>query len=98
VYPGLRGVDEAALALIAERYGLDADPEDASPEPFVQPTLFITGRQDQIVGYRDAWARLEHYPRATFAVLDIAGHNAHMDQPGLTAALMTDWLHRVRAG
>jgi hypothetical protein len=79
VYPGLGAADEAALQRIASRYALDHEPEDAS-SPFTQPSLFITGRQDQVVGYRDAWARIEHYPRSTFAALDAAGHNVHLDQ------------------
>jgi pimeloyl-ACP methyl ester carboxylesterase len=47
---------------------------DALPEPFPAPALFLLGRQDNVVGYRDAWDVVENYPRATFAVLDRAGH------------------------
>lgn len=32
------------------------------------------------------------------AVLDAAGHNLHLDRPPLVAALLADWLDRVRAG
>ena len=39
---------------------------------------------------------LEHYPRATFAVLDRAGHALPHEQQGLLAALLGEWLHRVR--
>jgi pimeloyl-ACP methyl ester carboxylesterase len=98
VYPGMALADETALERIAEHYALDHEPEDASPSPFTQPSLFIAGRQDDVVGYRDAWARIEHYPRAAFAVLDAAGHNVHMDQAAVSAALLTDWLRRVRVG
>ena len=64
----------------------------------MQPTLFVTGRQDQVVGYRDTWARVEHYPRSTFVVLDSSGrHNVQIDQPGITSALVADWLERVAA-
>lgn len=97
VLPGLRSADEVGLARIAERYGFDQEPEDAAPEPFTQPCLVVTGRQDDVVGYADAWARVEHYPRATFSTLDTAGHNVHLDRPGLVAALLTDWLERVVA-
>jgi pimeloyl-ACP methyl ester carboxylesterase len=57
--------------------------------------LFITGKQDQIVGYQDAWNRLEHYPRASFAVLDAAGHNVHLERQLLVEALIRDWLNRI---
>lgn len=97
VRPGLLAADQEALARIASRYSLDSEPEDASPEPFTAPGLILTARQDQVVGYEDAWARRAHYPRSTFAVLDAAGHDVHLEQPALTAALLADWIARVRA-
>jgi pimeloyl-ACP methyl ester carboxylesterase len=97
VHPGLVAADQDALERISLRYTLAEEPEDADPAPFLQPTLVLTGRQDQIVGYRDAWARVEHYPRATFVTLDGAGHNVLIDQPAVTSALVADWLERVAA-
>jgi hypothetical protein len=38
-------------------------PVDRLSEPFQGPSLILTGRQDAGVGYRDAWAFLEQYPR-----------------------------------
>jgi pimeloyl-ACP methyl ester carboxylesterase len=64
----------------------------------VQATLHVTGRQDDVVGWSDAWRRIEHYPRASFAVLDAAGHNVVFEQSGLCSALVTDWLQRIRQG
>lgn len=97
-HPGLAAADQDALARISEHYALLIEPEDAgAPAPFTQPALFITARQDQVVGYDDAWARIEHYPRATFAVLDSAGHNVHLDRSAATNALMADWLDRISA-
>ena len=96
VWPGLSSVDEDALERIAARYALDVEPEDASPEPFTAPGLFITGRHDTVVGYRDAWARAEHYPRSTFVTLDATGHNPHLERFDVTAMLLTDWLDRIR--
>ena len=72
--------------------------EVAPPVPFDGPTLIITARQDQIVGYRDAWERLSTYPRATFAVLDRAGHFVPIEQEALCHALMREWLDRVEEG
>jgi pimeloyl-ACP methyl ester carboxylesterase len=95
VLPGVRAADQPALERIAERYSLDREPEDAHPEPFTQPALHITGRQDDVVGYSDAWSRDGHYPRASFAVLDAAGHNLLNEQRDLCAALITDWLRRI---
>ncbi|MFZ4843630.1 alpha/beta fold hydrolase [Mycetocola saprophilus] len=97
VQPGLASADPIGLGRIAARYTLPIEPEAASPEPWTRPALFLTARQDNVVGYRDTWATLDHYPRATFVALDAAGHNVHLDRPELTAALLGDWAARVRA-
>ncbi|WP_286167138.1 alpha/beta hydrolase [Clostridium sp. D33t1_170424_F3] len=55
----------------------------------------MTGRQDGCVGYRDLWRLLEDYPRATFAVLDMAGHNLQIEQPELFHSLVENWLVRT---
>lgn len=62
---------------------------------FVKPTLMLLGRQDDCVGYKDAWSILESYPRATFAVLDMAGHGLQMEQEELFDSLVNEWLKRV---
>jgi pimeloyl-ACP methyl ester carboxylesterase len=59
------------------------------------PTLIITGRQDHIVGYQDTWELMEEYPRAAFAVFDMAGHNLQIEQPDLFHALVHNWLNRL---
>ena len=66
-------------------YGFTFD-IDANSPPFQHPTLIITGRQDHVVGYQDAWKLIERYPRATFAVLDMAGHNLQIEQPDVFEA------------
>ena len=64
-------------------------------EPFDRPAVFVTGRQDSSTGYRDLWQVLERYPRATFAVLDRAGHNLQIEQQAVFEALAHEWLDRV---
>jgi pimeloyl-ACP methyl ester carboxylesterase len=70
---------------------------DELPQPFGEPTLFLLGRQDHVVGYRDTWKILENFPRATYAVLDQAGHAPDVEQVPLGQALMSEWLDRVEA-
>jgi pimeloyl-ACP methyl ester carboxylesterase len=67
----------------------------APPSLFAGPTLIVTARQDHLCGYQDAWDLLDHYPRATFAVLDRAGHFVPIEQSALCQALMREWLDRV---
>lgn len=95
VLPGLEVSDRRAMARIARRYGFSREPEDVATGPFTKPALFLTGRQDHVVGFRDAWARHEHYTRATYATLDSAGHNVHLERSALARALVQDWLARM---
>jgi pimeloyl-ACP methyl ester carboxylesterase len=94
ILAGASLADYAFLDKIKRKYGFSFD-VDAWPAPFPKPVLFLLGRQDASVGYRDAWRILENYPRATFAVLDRAGHNLQMEQKRLFDALVSEWLDRV---
>src|SRR5829696_7411565 len=76
-----------------EKYAFSFDVDSLS-EPFPGPSLIVTGRQDAIVGYRDAWNILDKYPRATYAVLDRAGHFLE-DSNDMVHVLVNNWLDRV---
>lgn len=91
--PGTALADEEALARIESGY---TGSWEARPCPrFEGPSLMVTGRQDHITGYTDQWALVEHYSRMTYAVLDRAGHNVHLEQDVLFTALVHEWLDRV---
>ena len=62
---------------------------------YEKPTCILTGRQDHAVGYEDAYAMLSRFPRATFAVLDCAGHNLQIDNEPVFYQMVKDWLKRV---
>jgi pimeloyl-ACP methyl ester carboxylesterase len=97
ILPGLKLADYAFLETHLSQhvpYALDVDRIE---KPYLQPTLMLMGRQDSVVGYRDQWQMLENYPRASFAVLDKAGHNLQIEQDLLFAALVKEWLGRVLA-
>ena len=80
--------------LQSEGYAFSFD-VDESISQFLKPTLIVVGRQDFIVGYWDAWNLIEQYPRATYAVLDRAGHNLPIEQEELFNLLVGEWLDRV---
>jgi pimeloyl-ACP methyl ester carboxylesterase len=89
--------DQAFQAKIREvpaNYAFSFD-VDALPHPCPAPTLIVTGKQDSMVGYSDAWKILENYPRATFAVLDRCGHFLEIEQEDLFHVLAGEWLDRV---
>lgn len=94
VVPALGLVDEAGLERIGQHWLFSRRPEGGPP--YSAPVLIVTGRQDSTVGYASQWDLLEHYPRATFTVLDRAGHALPHEQPGLIKALIIEWLDRVR--
>ncbi|MCG3212636.1 MAG: hypothetical protein FOGNACKC_06306 [Anaerolineae bacterium] len=68
---------------------------DLLSEPFLAPSLILTGRHDNWCGYRDAYKLLDNYPRATYVVLDRAGHALAIEQKALFRALAGEWLDRV---
>lgn len=94
VQTGLDVADEAMVERIGRRYSLTGGEAELG---YGGPTLVVTGRQDHVVGYRDQVALLDRYPRASFALLDSAGHNAHLERPDVVGSLLQDWLVRVRA-
>ena len=77
-------------------YPLGFDPDELE-KPFSAPSLFICGRQDRIVGYRDAWAIIDRYPRATFALIDGAGHYLQVEREDAFRSLLHEWLDRLES-
>lgn len=93
---GHAAADQAFVARLKEhyRFGFDVDGviRDAK---ITAPVLFLAGRQDNCAGYQDLWRLVEDYPRATFSVADLSGHNVQVEREALFTALMDDWLERA---
>lgn len=62
---------------------------------FEKPSVFLLGRQDSVVGFKDALDVINKYPRGTFAVLDTAGHNLQIEQSQIFNSLLNEWLDRI---
>jgi len=62
---------------------------------FEKPSCILTGRQDNHAGYSVAYEILDRFPRATFAILDCAGHNLQIDIEPTFVQLVKDWIWRV---
>ncbi len=95
ITPAVKIADTAFLERLDPRKDKFSFAIDSPSFIFDKPTLILVGRQDHWVGYRDAWKILENYPRATFAILDRAGHALQMEQPTLFDTLVCEWLDRV---
>lgn len=81
--------------LMKNGYGLSFD-ADKMNKKFDKPSIILLGRQDDCMGYKDAWNILENFSRATFAVLDRAGHNLQIEQEELFNSLINEWISRVK--
>jgi pimeloyl-ACP methyl ester carboxylesterase len=92
IIPGVERAKFAFLDNLQVAYSFDVE---KPPQPFRAPALFLMGRQDSSVGYRDAWRIIENYPHASFVILDRAGHCLQMEQPKLYETLVHEWLDRV---
>lgn len=86
---------EFLQSIMKNGYGFSFDVDKVN-KSFDKPTLILLGRQDDCVGYKDAWSILENFPRATFSILDQAGHNLQIEQEELFNSLINEWLDRVK--
>lgn len=94
VAPAAALADQEAMERIGERWQLTATSERAT---YAGPTLLVAGRIDSTVGYAATADLLDHYPAATLAIIDNAGHALPHEQPVLLDALVTEWLDRCGA-
>lgn len=100
VAPGASLADESGLTRIVSRWELrdlrELRERPDAGKPYPHPVLILAGRQDATAGHTGPGELIEHYPRATFAVLDRAGHALLHEQPDVVQALVAEWLRRVR--
>ncbi|ANX11632.1 2-hydroxy-6-oxo-6-phenylhexa-2,4-dienoate hydrolase [Fictibacillus arsenicus] len=95
VVVGMKIADSAFLEKISQAYGFTFQIDQ---EVFQKPSVFLAGRQDHITGFKDVYDLLDKYPRATFSILDSAGHNLQIEQNKLINVHITDWLERFLMG
>ncbi len=92
---GLKLADGKFLTKFYDKgYSFSFD-RDLYSQKFEKPSLFIMGRQDNIVGYHDTYTIIEHYPRASFVILDKAAHDVQIEQFFTFKPLIEEWLNRV---
>ena len=91
VAPAAALVDHAALGRIGEQWALTPDHAPA----YAGPVVIVAGRLDSTVGYAAAADLVDHYPHASLAVADDAGHALPHEQPEILRALLAEWLARV---
>jgi pimeloyl-ACP methyl ester carboxylesterase len=93
--PAYRVADYEFLARLNEQYVLPPELRVAT-DPFEQPSLIALGRQDSTVGFARQLGLMGEFPRATFAVVDFAGHYlGRVERPRVYNALIADWIERM---
>jgi pimeloyl-ACP methyl ester carboxylesterase len=97
ILPGLQIADQTFIKNHWGKKGAAYNFEVDLDRPFEHPALILMGKQDSVVGYSDTWEFLAEYPRASFVVLDNAGHALQIEQPELFHGLTKGWLQRVMA-
>lgn len=96
VLPAIALADRPFVARLRRHYGLSADPDRALlAEPFGGPALVLCGRQDPVVGCRDAWRLEPALPHGTFVMVDGAGHDLQLERPELFSACLDQWVGRL---
>ena len=88
----LESLREGRYAFSFDALGRAGAGGEAFDPPFPRPACFFLGRQDDSVGWRDALRLADRYPRASFHILDAAGHNAQIEQAGAFAAAFGAWI------
>ena len=94
VLPGIALADGDFLSRYGTGYGFTYE-NDLKTIEFDKPTSILTGRQDHVVGYWGAFELLNRFPRATYAVLDCAGHSLQIESEPLFALHVKDWIRIV---
>ncbi len=89
---GMEAADQSFLERIQNAYGYSSEVDEGI---FKGPSLFLVGRQDNVVGYKDAFDVIDRYPRAAFSVVDTAGHNLQIEQDEVFDVHVGEWLGRV---
>ncbi|EJV69235.1 hypothetical protein BWGOE4_37630 [Bacillus mycoides] len=92
IKPGLDVANNEFIERLQKNYSLAID---FHRKKYEKPVLLLAGRQDISVGYQDIVRIIEDYPRATLAVLDMAGHNLQIEQPDLFESLVWEWIRRT---
>ncbi len=63
---------------------------------FEKPTLFITAKQDILVGFSDAKNILNFFPNNTYVLIDSAGHAVQIDKQIVFEYSVKNYLNKVK--
>jgi len=95
ILSGLRVADADFLKKYRKRgYGFSFESK-LKELAFMKPVCILADKQDDVVGYEDAWDLLKQLPRLTFVVIDHVGHNLQIENPTVFNVHLHDWLGKT---
>ncbi|MTD38917.1 alpha/beta fold hydrolase [Erwinia sp. CPCC 100877] len=95
ILPGIKQADQAFLNRYqANGYSFSCEKE-LEAFSLDAPVTIITGKQDDVVGYVDAFRFMKQFSRASFLVVDDAGHNLQIEQPMIFQHSFNAWLEKI---
>lgn len=68
---------------------------DELMEPYCISALIVCGRQDSVVGYKDAFRLMKNYPYGDYHVLNGAGHNVHFEREKAFDNIFKEWFENL---
>lgn len=68
---------------------------DENCECFYKPVMILAGKQDSVVGYEDPFKLSQKYKRASYGVIDGAGHGLHLEKEEAFSAYFRVWLSEI---
>lgn len=92
IVSGMNRADQPFLEKISGNYSFGSWFKEPK---FDQPSVFLLGRQDDVVGFEDAFHLKDNFHQGSYAILDGAGHNLQIERPILFDAYLEDWLKRI---
>jgi len=95
IVPAYKIVDRKFCgALRKNGYALSTEAKFTEME-FTKPITVLVGKQDESVGYEDAWNILKHLPKLTYCCLNGAGHLMQMEKPKAFEFIFKNWIESV---
>ena len=95
VLPGLQIADPVFVEKYQKQGYCFTFESEIGKVSYNKPACIITGKQDNCVGYKNALDLINCFTRATFSVMDAAGHNLQIERTKLFNAHLLDWLDRT---
>lgn len=89
---GLKIQDDEFINRLNKKYDFSFDVDERIKNiKYDKPVLFIAGKQDACVGYEDLWKISLYYDKASFILLNNAGHNLQIEQEDIFTSILKNY-------